>query len=153
MKSQGSRLLIAIVVADMLILLTILGVRLINSHRSGNQVLQNTSTPQTAPGIVVSGSVRNSNGTGLENVAIYLNYASYPGKLIAATGAVGEYRSDFYPIPGDEMVSVWAERSGVLFLPKLCYWRHYYGYETKTCDFVIQPVAKIYLPILNRAQK
>jgi hypothetical protein len=153
MKSQGSRLLIAIVVVDLLILLAILGVRLINSNRSGSVALQNTSTPQTAPGLVVSGSVRSSNGTGVENVAIYINYASYPGRLIAATGASGDYKSDFYPIPGDEMVSVWAERSGVLFLPKLCYWRHYYGYETKTCDFVIQPVANIYLPILNRAQK
>jgi hypothetical protein len=153
MKSQGSRLLFAIVVADLLVLVAILGVRLMSSHRSGSVTVLNTSTPPAEPGLMVSGSVRSSNGSGVDKVAIYINYASYPGRMIAMTDASGNYQSDFFPIPGDEMVSVWAERSGSLFLPELCYWRHYYGNETKTCDFVIQPVAKIYLPILNRAIK
>ena len=153
MKSQGSRLLIAIVVIDLLILLAILGIRSINLHKSATEVPQNTSTPESEPGLVVSGSVQNSKGTGVENVAIYINYASYPGRLIGVTDATGDYRSDFYPIPGDEMVSVWAEQTGSLFLPELCNWRHYYGYETRTCDFVVQPVAIIYLPIITRVFK
>jgi hypothetical protein len=153
MKSQGGRLLIAIVVVDLLILLAIVVIRSINLNRPTTEVLQTTATPQTKPGLVVSGSVQNSNGTGMENVAIYINYASYPGRLIGVTDAAGDYQSDFYPIPGDEMISVWAERTGFLFLPELCNWRHYYGYETRKCDFVVQPAAIIYLPIITRVLK
>jgi hypothetical protein len=153
MKSQGSRLLITIVIADVMVLIAILGIRSSNLHRTSSEVLQKTPTPEGAPGLVVSGSVRKADGTGLENVSIYANYASYPGRLIARTDSAGIYQSDFNPIPGDEMVSVWAERSGFLFQPELCYWRHYYGYEARKCDFEVLPAAKIFLPIITRVFK
>ncbi len=115
-----------------------------STHSRGlkTNVVEYTAVPQTTPGIVISGSVRNSNGEGVENVAIYDNYASYPGRLIATTDAAGNYESKFYPIPGDEMVTVWAELSGLQFQPEYCYSRHYYGYEKRTCDFLAQPIEK-----------
>ncbi len=143
--------MIAIVCADLLIVLIVLGIRVINSHRSDNTVVKNTSVPETAPGIVVSGSVRNSNGVGVENVAIYAKYAGYAKLLIATTDNVGNYQSVFYTIPGDEMVTVWAERSGLQFKADTCYWQHYSGHELKACDFLAQPIMKIYLPLVTRA--
>jgi hypothetical protein len=106
------------------------------------EAVPDTLTPEVAPGIVISGTVRDSDGVGLENVDIYLNYASYPGRLIERTDAAGNYESDFYPIPGDEMITVWAERSGLQFEPKYCFWRHYHGYEMRICDFLAQPIGK-----------
>jgi len=92
-------------------------------------------TPEPAPGLVVHGMVQDGSGVGLENVQIYRSYAAYPGEVIATTDAHGQYASAFYPIPGDEMVSVWAEQAGVVFTPALCSWRHYYGFEQRQCDF------------------
>ncbi len=60
--------------------------------------------------------------------------------VIATTGRDGDYQSDFAPIPGDEMVTVWAELEGYAFEPEEYYWRHYYGRESRTLNFVAVPV-------------
>lgn len=148
MKSQGRQVLIVIICADVLIVLAILVIRLYNSRSSDNSTVQNTSVPEVAQGMVVSGSVRNSDGTGVENVAILAKYADGSGELIATTDAAGNYRSEFYAIPGVEMMTVWAEQSGVFFQPATYYWRHPTGYEIKKCDFIAQSLNKIYLPLI-----
>ena len=101
-----------------------------------------TSTTQPEAGLVVQGHVwlNAEEGVGLPNVKIYRRYASYPSELVATTDQDGYYQSDFAPIPGDEMVTVWAELEGYTFEPKQYYWRHYYGYESETLNFVAVPV-------------
>ena len=153
MKSQGKLVLLIIVVADLLIILAILGIRLINSRSTPKVTPQSTPSAENEPGLVVYGSVRGKNGEGLGNVTIYRQYASYPGVVIATTDGSGYYKSDFYAIPGDEMVSVWAEATGMKFLPEMCSWRHYYGSEVKACDFVAQSLLDFYLPIVQKAPK
>ena len=74
-------------------------------------------------------------GSPLEGVKIYRSFASYEGEVVAVTGKDGTYRSEFMFIPGDEMVTVWAELEGYTFTPENIYWRHYYGYEESTLDF------------------
>ena len=100
-----------------------------------------TSTTRPATGLVIQGHVRLSaeEGLGLADVKIYRRYASYPGVLVATTDQDGYYQSDFAPIPGDEMVTVWAELEGYTFEPEQYYWRHYYGYESETLNFVAIP--------------
>ena len=101
-----------------------------------------TPTPTTVPGLKVRGHVRlgNAAGPGLAGVAIHLFYASYfPGEVIATTDAKGYYESSFRAIPGDEMVTVWAEGAGYAFEPPQHTWRHYYGYEEAIRDFVAVP--------------
>ncbi len=98
-----------------------------------------TPTPTTVPGLMVRGHVRlgGAGGPGLAGVAIHLFYASYaPGDIVATTDANGYYESPFRPIPGDEMVTVWAEQAGYAFEPPQHTWRHYYGYEEAIRDFV-----------------
>jgi hypothetical protein len=87
------------------------------------------------PGIVVRGHVT-INGAGLAGVNVYKRFSAYPRDLIATTDKDGYYESAFIPIPGDEMVSVEAELAGYTFDPPYHYWRHYYGYELTTLDFV-----------------
>jgi hypothetical protein len=72
-------------------------------------------------------------------VTILRSYASYAGTEVATTGEDGTYASDFARIPGDEMVTVWAELEGYTFEPRSHSWRHYYGYEVRTLDFVATP--------------
>lgn len=99
-----------------------------------------TPSAEPTPGLTIYGTVKDKNSVGVENVAIYRSYSSYPGIVIATTNANGYYESDFYPIPGDEMVTIWAEKHGLTFQPENYHWRHYYGYEWKGCDFqVVQP--------------
>lgn len=93
------------------------------------------SSPTESPGLIVYGYVRDASGASLANVDIYRNYASYPAELIATTNTEGYYESKFYPIPGDEMVSVYAQQTGVEFEPEYYHWRHYYGYEKTECNF------------------
>jgi len=95
----------------------------------------NGPTPTPSPGLVVRGRVT-LGGQPLAGVKIYRSYASYEGVLIATSGRDGTYRSEFMPIPGDEMVTVWAELEGYTFKPDKEYWRHYYGYEERRVDFV-----------------
>jgi DNA primase large subunit len=71
-------------------------------------------------------------------VEIFRRYAGYPGEVVATTNAEGYYLSDFYPIPGDEMVTVWAEAPELRFAPEYYYWRHYYGYEITGHDFTVR---------------
>lgn len=98
-----------------------------------------TPTPTTSPGLMVRGHVRlgSASGTGLPGVAIHLFYAAYaPGDIVATTDASGYYEVPFRPIPGDEMVTVWADLAGYAFEPPQHSWRHYYGYEEAIRDFV-----------------
>ncbi|MCG8347019.1 MAG: fibronectin type III domain-containing protein [Chloroflexales bacterium] len=105
----------------------------------------NSQAATTEPGLVITGHVRlhNSNGPGLENVTIYRRFASYPGVQVAVTDANGYYDSGYAYIPGEEMVTVWAEKDGYVFEPQQYYWRHYYGYEERELDFVATPVATL----------
>ncbi len=154
MKSQGRQLFIAIVCADILIVIAILVIRAVNSHGSINiNVVQNTSVPEAAPGVVVSGSVKDISERSVESVPIYAKYANYPGQLIAETDAAGNYKSEFLAVPGNETVTVWAERSGLQFQPPTCFWHHQVGYEMKACDFLAQPTIRIYLPIISKVFK
>ncbi len=91
-----------------------------------------------SPGLVVSGKVTGIDGAGVQNVSIYRSYASYPGEVIATTDANGSYTSVFYPIPGDENVTIWAEKSGYTFEPENYHWRHYYGYEHVERSFQVK---------------
>jgi len=95
----------------------------------------NGPTPTPALGLVVQGRVT-LDGKPLGGVKIYRSYASYPGEVVATTSKDGTYRSDYMFIPGDEMVTVWAELKGYTFKPEKEFWRHYYGYEERTMDFV-----------------
>jgi hypothetical protein len=151
MKSQGRLLLFVIIVADLLIVMAIVALRLINANKSGSNAVQNTATPQTSPGLVVYGSVLSANGSGLDNVSIYRSYASYQGVEIAMTDSAGYYQSDFFSIPGDEMVSIWAEKAGVQFTPASCNWRHYAGYEMKACNFTVANTESFFLPLISRS--
>jgi hypothetical protein len=92
-----------------------------------------TSTPP--PGLKITGRVVDSTGSGVENVKIYRSYSSYPGEEIATTGVGGYYASTFYQIPGDEMITVSAEKPGLVFEPAYYNWRHYYGFENAECNF------------------
>jgi hypothetical protein len=86
-------------------------------------------------GLVLLGAVT-IDGRPLEGVKIYRSFASYEGEVVAVTGKDGTYRSEFMFIPGDEMVTVWAELEGHTFTPENVNWRHYFGYEERTLDFV-----------------
>lgn len=92
----------------------------------------NSATKET--GLVLQGTVT-LDGKPLDGVKIYRSFASYEGEVVAITGKDGTYRSEFMFIPGDEMVTVWAELEGYTFAPENVYWRHYYGYEERTVDF------------------
>lgn len=89
------------------------------------------------PGLVIKGRVwQSSTGCdGLSNVKIYRSFAAYPGEVEVVTDSFGFYESEYIYIPGDEMVSVWAELEGYSFEPDFYYWRHYYGYEERRIDF------------------
>jgi len=153
MKSQGRLLLFIILIADLIIVLAVVGLRLVKSQGSSRGAIQTTTSPQATPGLVVYGSVRGADGRGLENVPIYRSYAVYQGVQIAQTDGAGYYQSDFYSIPGDEMVTVWAELPGLQFSPENCYWRHYSGFEMKTCNFTAYIIKQMYLPLIAKTLK
>jgi hypothetical protein len=106
----------------------------------GTLNLSSTTTSLPA-GLSIQGYVT-TNGMGLANVNIYRSFASYPGVLVATTGKDGYYQVDFMPIPGDEMVAIWAALEGFGFTPKNYFWRHYHGYEEMILDFVGVPVTQ-----------
>ncbi len=93
-----------------------------------------TPPPPTTTGLNLQGTVR-LNGSGLSGVHIYRSYASYSGVLVATTGSDGTYKPDFMPIPGDEMITVWADLAGYTFSPANSNWRHYHSVENKVLDF------------------
>ncbi len=96
-----------------------------------------TLTPQ--PGLIIRGHVLLVDGTGVANVSICRNFASYPGTVVAKTDANGYFQSDFASIPGDEMVGVWPMAPGYTFKPDNYRWRHYYGSEDRSLDFIAVP--------------
>jgi hypothetical protein len=98
-----------------------------------------TSTP--VPGLTVRGYVRLANGSGLPGVSIYRSFAAYDGVIVATTDANGYFQSDFALIPGDEMVRVWPVAAGFTFDPENAYWRHYYGPEDRSLNFVASPAS------------
>ncbi len=104
----------------------------------------NTPTPVGKTGLVVYGYVRAKDGKGVENVQILRRLSGYPGQdaytgeLLATTNTDGYYQSDFYFIPGDEMVMIWAEGEGLRFTPEYYYWRHYHSYEITQYDFTVR---------------
>jgi len=107
---------------------------------------------ESTPGLIVQGHVwlDREGGAGLPGVDIYRSYASYPGTVVATTEADGFYRSDLSYIPGDEMVTVWAELGGYTFEPALYFWRHYVGLQVATLDFVATAPYACYLPLVYR---
>jgi hypothetical protein len=100
---------------------------------------ESSITPTVEPGLVVEGHVRLADGSGVTGVTICRSYASYEGEPVAATDAEGYFQTDFSYIPGDEMVTVWAIYEGYVFEPENYFWRHYFGYELTTRDFVAVP--------------
>ncbi len=99
------------------------------------------------PGVIVRGHVRLADGSGLPGIPICRNFASYPGVVVATTDADGYFQSDFAFIPGDEMVSVWPNATGYTFQPDNIRWRHYYGPEDRTLDFVASPASATAVPL------
>ena len=95
-------------------------------------------TPSNKTGMVARGQVT-VNGVALAGVKIYKRFNAYPRELIAITDENGYYESEFIGIHGDEMTSIEAELAGYTFDPPYYYWRHYYGYETTTCNFAATP--------------
>lgn len=96
-------------------------------------------SPTPAPGLVLKGHVRLSDGSPLAGVTICRNFASYEGQVVAQTDQNGYYEAAFVAIPGDEMVGVWAILDGHAFEPEVVSWRHYFGFEEQTLDFVATP--------------
>ncbi len=156
MKSPGNRRKVIIVSMSLIIVLALTVFLSILSKDVNNEKLQTppssdftpseesdlqivTPSAEPAPGLMIYGTVKDQNSAGVENVAIYRSYSSYPGIVIASTDANGNYESDFYQIPGDEMVTIWAEKQGISFQPENYHWRHYYGYEQAECNFLVQP--------------
>src|SRR5512140_2158285 len=80
------------------------------------QVIETPLTPQ--PGLIVRGTIQLADGTGVANIRICRNFASYPGQVVAATDANGVFETAFVFIPGDEMVSVWPMADGYSFQPE-----------------------------------
>ena len=99
-----------------------------------------TPSPTPVPGLIIRGRVTRD-GVGLPNVQIYRTFANYSGQQVATTDANGYYRSDFWDIPGDETINVWAVQEGTVFDPPVYYWRHYHGREDRTLDFIATSTA------------
>jgi hypothetical protein len=110
------------------------------------------TTPE--PGLMLYGRVQlgSTSGPGLADVTIYRSFAAYPGTPVATTDAQGYYQSSFQYIPGNETVTVWAEKSGFVFTPTNYSWLHYFGYESRTLNFtaLFTPTAFLYLPEIAR---
>jgi hypothetical protein len=93
-----------------------------------------TPTVTPVPGLIIRGRVT-KDGVGVPGIDIYRTFATYEGQLVATTDANGYYVSDFWYIPGDEMVTVWAFKPGYVFDPQNYFWRHYHSREDRTLDF------------------
>jgi hypothetical protein len=119
------------------------------SSANGTSATIPMTTPMPQPGLIIQGDIHlnDAAGPGLAGARIYRSYASYPGSLVATTDPSGHYESEFAYIPGDEMVTVWAEKEGYTFDPQQYYWRHYYGYELRTVDFYARPNAYLELSL------
>jgi hypothetical protein len=149
MISLRSRRIIILLFIGSLILLMVLGMVYFVFPRDARQAVHLIPTPMATPGLVVYGNVEDSLGNGIAGVEIYRRYASYPGVVIATSGADGYYESAFAHIPGDEMVTIWANKTGMTFVPMHYYWRHYYGYEQRECNFTQRTWWESYLPLIS----
>jgi hypothetical protein len=96
--------------------------------------------------LVIHGRAHLENGQGLAGVNINRALASYGGVVAAVTDSAGSYQSKFQFIPGDEMISVWAELPGYVFEPEegpsnqgRYFWRHYYSFENRELNFIGAP--------------
>jgi|GEM_PF-2343901 len=106
-----------------------------------------TSRVQTPePGLLLRGKVLLPDGKPLAGVKIYRQLAGYPGEVVAESGADGYYENELKKIPGDEMITIWAELDGYLLTPdnkgcqnEKCFWRHYYSYEERAIFFTAHP--------------
>jgi hypothetical protein len=109
---------------------------------TGTPTATPTSVPVPQPGMVIQGRVTldDAGQGGVANVKIYRSFASYPGVVVATTDQDGRYVTPFQPVPGDEMVTVWAEREGYTFEPARYNWRHYFGFQVYQLDFAAKPV-------------
>jgi hypothetical protein len=120
----------------------------------GTPLLDRPAIPSPTPGLLIRGHVwlDSEGGPGLPGAKIYRRYAGYDGTVVATTGADGSYESEFWYIPTDETITVWAERAGYGFDPNQYYWRHYYGYREETLNFVATQIASryVYLPVVYR---
>ena len=113
-------------------------------HIGGSTPLTPTVTPE--PGLIIRGRVT-KDGIGLPNVHIYRTFANYSGQLVATTDANGYYRSDFWFMPVEDVVNVWAVQEGYAFDPPVYSWRHYYGREDRTLNFTASyPITATPLP-------
>jgi hypothetical protein len=97
---------------------------------------ESTATPTVEPGLVVQGHILLQDGTGVAGVTICRSFASYEGEPVATTDAEGYFQTEFSFIPGDEMITVWAYDEDYVFDPESHFWRHYFGYELATRDFI-----------------
>jgi hypothetical protein len=88
------------------------------------------------PGLLILGYTLTENGRGIDEAAICRRYASYPAELVATSDGNGYFQANFAPIPGDEMVTVWAIAEGYVFEPQEYNWRHYAGFELYKMRFV-----------------
>jgi hypothetical protein len=95
--------------------------------------------------LVLRGRVLLRDGSPLQGVKIFRSLAGYQGEAVAVTGADGFFESDLKYIPGDEMISVWAELPGYTISPDdtscqdgRCYWRHYASFEERSLFFTAQ---------------
>jgi hypothetical protein len=130
---------------------------LLQSGRTVTAKSMNTSSRaaalyQDSPGLSISGYVLLENDQGLPGATIFRTLAvHWPGAQVATTGADGFYQSAFFDIPGDETVTVHAERACYTFLPEYVTWRHYYGHEVKEINFTAYPAPCLhfYMPILQ----
>lgn len=99
------------------------------------------------PGLTLHGYVRLGDGSGLAGITICRNFASYPGVIVGTTDQNGYFQSAFVFIPGDEMVGVWPNSSGYAYEPPYYRWRHYYGSEDRSLDFVASPTTTPNTPL------
>jgi hypothetical protein len=136
----------------LLFLNTIAACNLLFQENTNNDIVTSIPITSTAlvtpqPGLLVEGHVYQQDGSGLVGVRIYRRFASYPGVLVANSDETGFYHCEFQPIPGEEMIGVWAELEGYSIAPKdstwtweqgAYSWRHYYGYEEQVLDFIVE---------------
>lgn len=100
-----------------------------------------TASGTPTPGLRVRGHVRLESASGgpLAGVEILMAFAAYEPTVVATTDENGFYQTEFFYIPGDETVTVFARKFNYAFEPSQYYWRHYYGVEDAIRDFVALP--------------
>jgi hypothetical protein len=149
-KSLKRWLMVILAGTALLIFFTLVGLRFAIAQQATGVGIPSTLTLEPTPGLVVYGYVQRINGVGVGGVNIYRSFAGYPGVLVATTDASGYYQSDFMYIYGDEMVSVWADGGGLEYEPMQYFWRHYYGFEWHSCNFLAHLTWLIHIPFVTR---